>query len=248
MRKLLVGLTVALGLALAQQAEVRVAVAANLRDAFTEIARVFEKEYPNFKVSAVFGASGNFTQQILQGAPFDLFLAADTSFPERVEKEGRAEPNTRKVYARGKLILFIPNRVGLEPKDLKIILDPKIRRLAIANPETAPYGRAAQQTLQALGIYEQVKSKLVFGQDIAQAAQLTLSAADAGFIPFSYTFSPDLRNQGKFLVVAQRLYTPLDQAYVMVKGRDRPEVRALYEFISSDKAKTILKSYGYETP
>lgn len=248
MRKLLVSAVVMLGLAAAQQAEVRVAVAANLRDAFIEIVRAFNQDNTNIKVTPSFGSSGGFVQQITQGAPFDVFMAADTSFPQALERNNLTEPGTLRVYAKGRLALLIPNRVGLSPSSLNILLDPKIARIAIANPETAPYGRTAIEALQRAGLLEKLRSKLVFGQDISQATQLILAAADAGFTAYSLTFTTSVKGQGKVWVVPERLAPPLEQAYVIIKGRNRPEVKALYDYIQGDKARTILKAFGYQVP
>ena len=236
-----------LGLALAQGTEVKVAVTANLRDAFLDIVRAFSQANPGVQVQANFGSSGAFTQQILQGAPFDLFLAADTGFPKALAEKGLAEEPPR-VYARGKLILFLPKRVGIKPKDLAVLLNPAIRKVALANPEVAPYGRGAKEALTQAGLWEKVQPKLVYGQDIAQTAQLTLAAADAGFFNFSALFTPAFRNQGEAFVVPQRLYTPLDQAVVLLKGRARPEVRRFYAFLFGAEARRVLVAYGYQVP
>lgn len=246
MHKILIAVLVGLGLAQAQ--EVRVAVAANLRDAFGEIARAFQRENPGIKVTASFGSSGGFVQQITQGAPFDIFMAADTDFPRALERSDLAEPGTLQIYAKGRLALLIPNRVGLSPTGLGVLTDPKIARIAIANPQTAPYGRAAQEALRRAGLLEQVRGKLVFGQDISQATQLTLAAADAGLTAYSFAFTPAVKGQGKVWVVPERLAPPLEQAYLIVKGRARPEVRTLYDFIRSEQAKRILKAFGYQVP
>lgn len=235
-----------LGLGLVQAQEVRVAVAANFRDAFNDIARAFGKANPGVRVTPSFGASGAFTQQIVNGAPFDLFLAADMSFPRALEAQNLAEPGTLRVYARGKLVLFVPG--GPAPRGLEALRDPKFRRVVIANPETAPYGRAAVQALQASGLYDLIRPRLVFAQDIAQAAQLTLTAADAGFIAYSAVFTPAFKDKGGFFIVPQRLYDPLDQGMLVVRGRKRPEVQAFYDFLRSPEALRVIRAYGYQVP
>lgn len=222
--------------------EVRAAVAANLRDAFGEIARAYEQKTGGMVIPS-FGSSGAFVQQILQGAPFDLFIAADTGFPKSLFERGKGLEAPR-VYARGKLILFIPKRVGLKPQTLQVLLEPKVRKVAIANPEVAPYGRAAREALRRAGLWEKVEPKVVFGQDIGQTLQFTLAAADAGFFNFSALFSPSARNQGEAWVVSQRLYDPLDQAALVLTERGK----GLYAFLFGEKARTILRAYGYETP
>lgn len=237
-------LTMVLGLGLVQAQEVRAAVAANFRDAFNEIVRAFAKANPGVRVVPSFGSSGAFTQQIVNGAPFDVFLAADMTFPKALEAQNLAEPGTLRVYARGKLALFVP---GAAVKGLEALRDPRFRRVVIANPETAPYGKAAVQALQASKLYELLKGRLVFAQDVAQAAQLTLTAADAGFIAYSAVFTPAFKGKGGVFVVPQRLYDPLDQGVLVVRGRGRPEVRAFYGFLRSPGASRIIKAYGYQT-
>lgn len=232
----------------AQAQEVRVAVAANLQQTFEQLAKTFMQANPGIRVTASYGASGTFTQQIAQGAPFDIFMAADLSFPQELQKRGLVEEGSLKTYAVGKLILFIPSRVGLKATSLKVLDDPKVTRLIIANPETAPYGKAAVQAMTKAGLYERLKSKIALAQNISQAAQLTLAAGDAGFINFSAVFGPDLKQQGTWLVVPQSLYEPLAQGYLMVKERARPEVRTLYEFLSSPPANAIYKAWGYDLP
>lgn len=237
---------VVLGLGLAQAQEVRVAVAANFRDAFNDISRAFGKANPGVRVVPSFGSSGAFTQQIVNGAPFDLFLAADMSFPRALAAQNLVEPGTLRVYARGKLVLFVPGEKAV--RGLEVLREARFRRVVVANPETAPYGRAAVQALKASGLYEQVQPRLVYAQDIAQAAQLTLTAAEAGFIAYSAVFTPAFRGKGSAFVVPQRLYEPLDQGMLVVKGRKRPEVEAFYDFLRSPEALRVIKAYGYQVP
>jgi len=238
--------TMVLGFGLVQAQEVRAAVAANFRDAFNDIIRAFAKANPGVQVVPSFGSSGAFTQQIVNGAPFDVFLAADMAFPRALESQNLAEPGTLRVYARGKLVLFVPGAAAV--KGLEVLRDPRFRRVVIANPETAPYGKAAVQALQASKLYDLIKPRLVFAQDVAQAAQLTLTAADAGFIAYSAVFTPAFKGKGGVFVVPQRLYDPLDQGVLVVRGRSRPEVRAFYGFLRSPEASRIIKAYGYQTP
>lgn len=248
MKKLLLTVVVLLGLAQAQQTEVRVAVAANLQPTFNDLIRAFNIANPDIKITPIFGSSGAFTQQIAQGAPFDLFMSADVAFPQDLQKRDMIESGTLKVYAVGKLVLYVPNRVGLKPSGLKVLSDPKIGKIIVANPETAPYGRAAVQAMIKAGVYDAVKAKIAQGQNIAQAAQLTLASGDAGFIAYSAVFTPEFRAKGSYFIVPQRLYDRLEQAYVIVKGKARPEVKAFYDFLSSPQAQNVYKAWGYELP
>lgn len=232
----------------AQAQEVRVAVAANLQQTSEQLAKTFMQANPSIKVMVSYGSSGAFTQQIAQGAPFDIFMSADVSFPQELQKRGLVEEGTLKVYAIGKLILFIPSRVGVQATNLQVLTNPKVTRLILANPETAPYGRAAIQAMTKAGLYDAVKSKIAQAQNISQAAQLTLTAGDAGFISLSAVFGPDLKQQGTWLIVPQNLYDPLEQAYVILKGKTKPEVKALYDFLTSPAANAIYKAWGYNLP
>ncbi|MDX2005291.1 MAG: molybdate ABC transporter substrate-binding protein [Meiothermus sp.] len=245
-RLLLTGVFVLLGLVQAQ--EIRVAVAANLRDTFEQLVQVYNRSNPGIKVTPAYGASGAFTQQIASGAPFDIFMSADLAFPQDLMRRGLVEEGTLRTYAVGKLILFLPSRVGVQATSLRILTDPRITRLIIANPETAPYGRAAVQAMTRAGVYEGVRPKIAFGQNIAQAAQLTLAAGDAGFINLSAIYGPDLRQQGTWYIVPQNLYDPIEQGMVIVKGRARPEVRAFFAFLTSAEANRVYRAWGYDLP
>jgi molybdate transport system substrate-binding protein len=239
---------VAYMLTYAQAQPIRVAVAANLRDAFLEVVRQFQQIQPDIQVLPSFGPSGAFVQQIGQGAPFDLFLSADVDSAKALQARGQAEPGSLRVYARGKLVLFVPKRTGIKPTSLNDLTKPEFKRIAIANPETAPYGRAAIEAFKSLGIYEAIKTKLVFGTDVAQVAQQTLIAADAGLLPYSSIVTKAFKNQGHTLILPTHLYTPLNQAMVVIKGRNRPEVQALVDFLGQRRAKQVLQTFGYQTP
>jgi len=247
-RLMVLAIALCLGQTLANQTEVRVAVAANLRDTFEELTQTFNRNNPTIRVIPSYGASGAFTQQIAQGAPFDIFMSADLAFPQELQRRGLVEEGSLRVYAIGKLILFIPSRVGVRATGLEVLASPRIQRLIIANPETAPYGRAAVQAMTRAGMYEAVRGRIALGQNISQAAQLTLAAGDAGLINLSAIYGPDLRQQGTWFIVPQHLFDPIEQAYIIVKGRSRPEVRALYNFLTSPEANRIYRAWGYSLP
>jgi molybdate transport system substrate-binding protein len=232
----------------AAPAPVRVAVAANLRDAFGEIVARFRKEHATVAVQPVYTASGSAFQQIREGAPFDLFLSADTRFPEALEAEGRVAPGTRRVYARGRLALWFSERAPPDARGMAALRDPRIRRVAVATPETAPYGRAALEALAAAGLEADMRPKLVFGQDVGQTAQIALAGADAAFLPLSYMRTPAFHARGHAVVIDPVSHAPLDQAYVIVRGRESPEARLLYDFLRLQPAREILQRYGYEVP
>lgn len=224
-------------------------VAANLRDAFQEIAREFEAANAGVRVKAVYTSSGAAAQQIRQGAPFDIFFSGDVGFARDIERAGLAEPGTFRIYARGRLALWISNRTGLRPDaGLDVLAEPAVERIAIANPQTAPYGRAAAQALRSAGLFDRVERRLVYGQDVSQAAQIALAAADAAILPWSFTSSPALLAEGAFAPAPEGGHEPIEQAVVVLRGRDRREVRALCEFVSGPAGRRILEAHGYAAP
>src|SRR4029450_2519889 len=173
------------------------AAASDLQSALPAIAARFEKNAGG-KVTLTFGSSGNFFAQIQNGAPFDVYLSADVDYPKRLEDVGLAEPGSRYEYARGRLVLWARRDAGIDvSRGLSILADSRVRRIAIANPDHAPYGRAAVAALRADGLYDRVRSKLVVGENISQAAQFAESgSADAGLIALSLALSPALKNAG----------------------------------------------------
>ncbi|MBI5489774.1 MAG: molybdate ABC transporter substrate-binding protein [Deltaproteobacteria bacterium] len=223
---------------------VRVVAAASLRDALGEVEAAFERKHPGMSVEVVFTSSGAAVEQLVQGAPFEVFLSADGKHVDEVVRRGLATPENRRVYARGRLALWIPSRVGVVPQGLSALEDPRVRRVAIANPDTAPYGRAAREALVAAGLWERIQGRLVFGQDIAQAAQQAQVAADAGLLALSLVLSPALRESGAYWVVPSELHGPLDQVLVLL--RETPASRAFVEFLLGEEARGILARYGYE--
>jgi len=225
---------------------VRVVAAPSLRDTFDDVATVFERAHPGDQVELSFVASGAAVEQISQGAPFDLFFSADEQYARDVESRGKAVAGTRRVYARGKLVLWTPSRTGLEPSWPATLQDSHVRRIALANPEIAPYGRAAEQALKAAGLLDSLRDKLVFGQDVAQAAELALASADAAFVPLAYAVGPTLREQGRYVEVPVGLYPPLEQACVLLS--DRPSARALYDLALGEEGRLVLAAHGFELP
>lgn len=235
----------------APQRSVAVAVAANLRPAFEEIAARFERANPGVEVKATFGASGIFFAQISNGAPFDLFLSADAEYPARFVEKGLAEGNAF-TYAYGKLVVWVPrgSALDLEAKGLAALADPSVQRIAIANPEVAPYGRAARSALEKAGLYPRLKDRLVMGQNVSQAAQFVQSGnAQAGFISLSLARSPPLSEQGRAWPVPPSSYERIEQAGVVLKGaREAGLARELAAFLGGPAAKEALERYGYDLP
>lgn len=226
--------------------KVVVATAANVQFVMQELQKEFEKE-TDTRLEIVVGSSGKLTAQIRQGAPFDLFVSADRRYPQEIYDNGGSEA-TPKVYARGALVLWTSD--STVTPDLQILVNPAIKKIALANPETAPYGMAAVQLLEKVGLYEQVKSKLVYGESIAQTTQyIATGAADVGFTGLSVVLSPEMKGQGRYLKLDSTTYEPIDQAAVLLKHSDtspkREKSQEFYDFLYSEKAKVVFRKYGY---
>ena len=226
-----------------------IAVAANMKDVFAEIATEFKSTgKPEMKV--VYGSSGNFAAQIMNGAPFALFIAADEQFPPELYKNGKTVDGGS-VYAIGKLAIITKTSSGLHLLDSRVDIAKaisKANKVAIAKPELAPYGRATVQYLKAEGLWDLVKDKLVYADNIGVATTYVASgAADLGFTALSLAKSPELLKQISYLVVDANKYEPIKQRMVLIKGAPQ-EAQDLYSFMQGAKAKAILQRYGYSTP
>ena len=228
---------------------VSVAVAANLKPAFEELAKAFRAR-TGAEVKATFGASGSFFAQIQHGAPFDLFLSADAELPAKVAEAGLADgrPFT---YAHGALVVWVPHdsRLDLDGKGLAALADPSVRKLAIANPQVAPYGRAAEAALKAAGVLEAVKDRLVLGQSVAQTAQFVQSGnAQAGLLPLSLALAPPLSQEGRHFRVREGSYEKIRQDGVVLKGAKEARLaRELAAFLAGP-GRATLERYGYVAP
>ncbi|RMG58342.1 MAG: molybdate ABC transporter substrate-binding protein [Gammaproteobacteria bacterium] len=223
----------------------RVAVASNFLPVARALAERFEQAQGQ-QVVLVPGATGRLYAQIRHGAPFDVFLAADRERPERLEREGLAVKDTRQTYAVGRLVLWSPDpqRIG-DPQQTLSRAD--FHRLAIANPRLAPYGRAAQQTLQRLGLWQALSRKLVRGENIAQAFHFVRSGnAELGFIAAAQWQALDAARKGSAWQVPQTLHEPIEQQLVLL--RDRPSARAFLEWLRMPEARELIRAGGYEVP
>lgn len=227
-----------------------VAVAASMRHAFEEVATAFAKEHPGVTIAPTFGASGTFYAQIGQKAPFDLFLSADTEYPEKLVAEGLATETFP--YATGQLILWAPKTAGLDvsTRGLEVLKDPRISKVALANPELAPYGRAAVQTMNSLGAAEGIEAKLAMAENVGQAAQFVQSgAAQVGFFAYSLTFTKELKDTGDFWLVPATAHDPIRQAGVILPGTAHPEeASALRDFLTGAEGQAILARHGFGAP
>lgn len=224
-------------------AEIRVAAASNFARAMTSLASDFEKN-SGHKVKLVFGSTGKHYAQIHNGAPFDVFFAADIKRPRLLEGEGIAIPGSRFTYAKGKLILWspMPNYVDSEGDVLR---HGSFEHLAIANPNLAPYGRAAREVLQSRGLWDQMKHKSVRGENIGQAFQFVSSGnAELGFVAFSQVKNIDEPIEGSYWEVPQSLYTAIEQQAVLLT--DNEAGRSFISYIKSKPALKIISNHGYE--
>lgn len=233
-----------------EQKVVRVAAAADVKFAMDELSKDFESK-TGTKVDVTTGSSGNFFAQIQSGAPFDLFFSADMDYPKKLEASGFAEPGTLYGYALGGIVIWTPANSPLDvAKDQwNALLDAHVQKIAIANPSLAPYGRAAVAALQRAGIYEQVRGKLVYGENISQAAQFVQSGnAQAGIIAHSLAFFPGMKS-GKMWVIPLEMHPPIEQGAVVLKGaKNKAEGLEFLNFVKSATGRTILEKYGFSVP
>ena len=230
----------------AHAAEAQVAVAANFAEPMKAIAAVLEKSTDHtLKVST--GASGAFYTQIKHGAPFDVFLSADNERPEMLEKEGLAQPGTRFSYANGKLVLWSAKAGRVDDKG-SVLKAPGLGKVAYANPKTAPYGTAAVQVLERLGLKDAITPKLVQGESIGQTYSFVKTGnADVGFVALSQVLSGGRLKEGSMWVIPQAHYDPIRQDVVLLKrGADNEAAKALLRLLQSPSIKDLIRSYGYE--
>ena len=234
----------------AQGSEIRIAAAADLNSAMEELSEQFEKQ-TGTKVNVTYGSSGNFFSQIQNGAPFDLFYSADIEYPRKLEAAGLAEPGTLFEYAVGRIVIWMPAdaKVDVAGQGWKGLLDASVEKIAIANPEHAPYGRAAVAALQKAGIYEQVKPKLVYGENISQAAQFVQSgSAQAGIVALSLAVSPAMRD-GKRWKIPAEMHPALEQGAIVLKdAKNKDAARAFLDFVKKATGRATLAKYGFEVP
>lgn len=229
------------------QQQANVVVAANLKTAMDSIKKIYELQNPEEKINVTYGASGKFYEQILSDAPFDVFFSADMSYPEKL-KEKKLTVSPIQLYAIGKIAIW-SKKVDSSTLQINSLLDVGIKKISIANPTTSPYGAKAVESMKYYKIYDKVKSKLVYGENITQTAQfIAFGAAEIGIIALSDILSPSLKiENGKYYIIPQSSYSPLKQGCVVLKhGKNNKVASKFYDFISSDKAIAILTYYGYD--
>jgi molybdate transport system substrate-binding protein len=229
-----------------------VAAAADLTYCLAELNKSFQAQHADVEIRLSTGSSGNFFAQIQNGAPFDVFLSADLHYPEELIKAGDAVRTSLFIYGSGRLVLWTnkPQTVDVT-RGLDALRDARVvQKVAIANPEHAPYGRAAKAALQKAGLWEEIQPRLVVGENIAQALQyIETQNADAGLVALALVRSPRLGGVGKYAEVDDRLYPPLNQAAVITRhGADKAAAKAYLEFLWSTAARAVFDEYGFKPP
>ena len=227
---------------------INVAVAANVSYAMPALVSEFNKQYPHIKVQTTLASSGKLTAQIQHGAPYDIFMSANMKYPIALYKKGLALTKPV-VYAQGSLAMLSTKKRDFK-EGIHIVTNKNIRRVAIANPDTAPYGKAAVEALKNADLYTKIKNKFIYGESVSQTVAYTVTAVDLGFIAKSSLFSPKMKHFKKginFIDVDPKLYTPINQGIVLLKySVKNTEAQAFYNFILSKEAKNIFKHYGYQ--
>jgi len=231
--------------------ELVVAAAADLNPALREICDGYEKK-TGVRVKLSFGASGALTQQIQNGAPFDLFFSADMDYPKQLIAANAADGATLYQYAVGKLVLWVPadSPLDVEHKGMQILQDPAVKKISIANPQHAPYGRAAVAALKHYGRYEQAADRLVLGENISQAAKFVESGnAQAGFVALAHAASPAMKGKGKYWEVPAESYPALAQGVVVLSGsKNKKEAAAFLDYVKTKESGELLRRYGFTLP
>ncbi len=233
-----------------QAGELAVAAASDLNFAFKELVGAFERQTGE-EVKLSLGSSGNFYSQIINGAPFDLYFSADIGYPKKLVEAGLAVPDSLYQYATGRIVLWTSNSTKPDlAKGLEALLDPSIKKIAIANPKHAPYGRAAVSAMKYFGVYDRVKPKLVFGENVSQTAQFVQSgAADVGIIALSLALAPSLQSAGSFWLIPQEAHPSIDQGAAIVNiSKNRAGAQRFLEYLQTPTARAVMKRYGFLLP
>ena len=230
--------------------EITIAAAADLQFAMQEIAAKFQQDTGQ-QVKVIYGSSGNFFQQIENGAPFDMFFSANLDFPRKLEADGMAEAGSLYPYARGRIVIWVPNVSQAQVSSgLKGLLETSVKKIAIANPQHAPYGQAAVAAMQSEKVYERVKDKLVLGENISQAASFAVSgSADVGIIAMSLAVSENMKGKGHFAEIPESEYPPIEQGCVVIaRSRNKELAHQFLAFMKSTAVGELMQRYGFDRP
>jgi len=248
--RLLLGIALWAGARAPAAEQVSVAAAANLAYVLEPLNAGFAKSDPGVVLTSEIGASGSLVAQIENGAPYDVFLSADLDFPRKLIAAGGADASSLVTFAFGRLVLWT-TRPGLDLGSVgSVVRNPSVRRIAIANPKAAPYGRAAEEALGRLGVSADAEPKLVFGENITQTAQFVSSGnADAGFVAYSLVVAPNKRDKGRWIEVPASLYSPMAQGAVLTRrGLSNPAAGRYLRFLGSAEARRVFAQFGYGLP
>lgn len=235
-----------------QKRTLTIAAASDLKFALDELAKDFRAKNPDAELQVTYGSSGNFLAQISNGAPFDVFLSADVAYPRKLAEQGLVHESGVFLYAVGRLVVWVPkgSPLAVETLGLKALAEPSVRRIAIANPQHAPYGRAAEAALKSQGLYDSVKDRLVLGENIAQTAQFVQSgSADVGLIALALALAPAMKDEGRFSEVPLDAYPRLEQGgAVLQRAKDPALALRFREYLLGAEGKALLKRYGFFLP
>ncbi len=227
----------------------RIAAAADLRFALEDLIKAFGRQHGNLPISPSYGSSGMFYSQLVNHAPFDLFLSADVQYPNKLAQQGLILPGSQFSYADGRIVLWTGTATGIDVErlGLQALRLPAVRHIAIANPQHAPYGRAAEAALRSTGIYDAVKDKLVMGENISQTFQMAQSgAADVGIVALSLALAPNVAGQGRYWNVPENAYPRIQQGGAILKWTGNPDgAQAFRDFLLAPAGRAILKRYGF---
>ena len=230
--------------------ELTIAAASDLNYAFKGLVAAYEKKTGQH-VKLTLGSSGNFFSQISNGAPFDLYFSSDIRYPQKLEEVGHAVPGSLYKYAVGRIVLWAPNRSKVDiQKGLEALLDPAVKKIAIANPKHAPYGRAAVAAMEHFKVYDRVKDKMVLGENISQTAQFIESGAcDTGIIALALALAPSMKAAGKYWEIPIEAHPPLEQGAVILKSsKNQAAAKQFLEFLKGSQGQEIMQRYGFTVP
>jgi molybdate transport system substrate-binding protein len=228
--------------------EITVAAAADLQFAMQDVAARYQKEVGK-TVKVIYGSSGNFYQQIQNGAPFDIFFSANLDYAKKLEDAGLAEPGSFYPYAKGKIVIWVRNESKLDLNSgMKVFLNPSVKKIAVANPLHAPYGQAAVAAMQKENIYDQVKDKFVLGENISQTASFVVSgSADVGVVALALALSPNMKDKGRYVEVPAGEYPPIEQAcVVLASSKNKEAAKQFLLFVRTAAIGDVLRSYGFD--
>ena len=248
MKRIIISLAILLATISVTAQKVNVAAAANLRYALEEIKTNYVKKYPKAKINLTFGASGTLVQQITNGASFDFFMAADNEFPAKLKDKGLTT-GPISTYAFGKLAMYSTS-LPVDKKGLEALKDADVKKIAIANPETAPYGERSIELLKALKLYDALKSKIVIAENISAAAQYAFTGnTEIGFVALSLALAPEMDGKGNYYIVPAKYYKPIEQSCVLIKTQVlNTEAARFRKYVLSFETKAVWEKWGYKIP